>query len=294
MAYVTRSEQHELIQAILDHVENGTEISVPPGFHIPRISKNRLVANDWLKNWHKFETFLKTGVPQFTIYTKGNGKLPFHSFSTLPGEQFCPGAGDCLEFCYSFKAWRYPAAFFRQVQNTILLKSPSGRAYLEYAFSKIPDHDFRLYVDGDFDSLETMKFWFDLLTTRPGIRAYGYSKSWQIFLAYNRLYTFPENYTLNSSSGSKFANSKAIHEKLQALPVYRGNYIAIPSDSKMPNVIENKSEWVEWAKELRQRAKLFGIQNAWICPGKCGNCTPRGHACGNKKFKNVDIVIGIH
>lgn len=48
---------------------------------------------------------------------KGNTKLPFATFSTLPIVT-CPGAGECADWCYSFTAWRYPAAFARQLQNT--------------------------------------------------------------------------------------------------------------------------------------------------------------------------------
>jgi len=63
----------------------------------------------------------------FSIFASGgNSKLPFVSFSTIPGAT-CPGAGECLDFCYSFKAWRYPAAFFRQLQNFHLMNSKEGR-----------------------------------------------------------------------------------------------------------------------------------------------------------------------
>lgn len=44
---------------------------------------------------------LETGRPVFKVFAKGNSKLPFFAFSALP--QFtCPGAGDCLNWCYWF------------------------------------------------------------------------------------------------------------------------------------------------------------------------------------------------
>jgi hypothetical protein len=308
MAYVTRAEQIALIDSILDHVNNGTDIDTPDGFYTPReieLNTGEIVVtwNDWLKNWYKFLEFINTGVPQFTIYTKGNGKLPFYSFSALPGAKFCPGAGECLKWCYSFRAWRYPAAFFRQLQNTILLMSESGRNHLIGAFNIIPDGlDFRLYVDGDFDSLDTMRFWFGLLKTRPNINAYGYSKSWEIFTAYAKRYTFPDNYELNRSSGSKFANNTGgigiptskLAQQIAKLPIFRGDFIAVPTDSKMPDKLTQQSEFNVWAKKLRERAKLYGINRSFVCPGKCGRCTPKGHACGSKRFKNVAVIIGIH
>ena len=290
MPHVTRSDQDKLINSILDNKDTYIlvqDIELPKGIY------ESTAKNGWMDNWIKFEEFLYTGIPQFKIFTKGNGKLPFYSFSSLPGVT-CPGAGDCLKFCYSFRSWRYPAAFFRQIQNTILLMSDTGRKYLREEFNKLkPDHDFRLYVDGDFDSLETMKFWMDLLKSRPDIRAYGYSKSWELFLQYDKLYTFPDNYQLNLSSGSIYQNNKTILDQISKLSIYRGEFIALPSE-KMPNILEDRPSFTAWAKQLRQRAKLYGIKKAWVCPGKCGNCTPTGHACGSKRFKNVPIIIGIH
>ena len=291
MPHVTRSDQDKLINSILDNKDTYIlvqDIELPKGIY------ESTAKNGWMDNWIKFEEFLYTGIPQFTIFTKGNGKLPFYSFSSLPGVT-CPGAGDCLKFCYSFRSWRYPAAFFRQIQNTILLMSDTGRKYLREEFNKLkPDHDFRLYVDGDFDSLETMKFWMDLLKSRPDIRAYGYSKSWKLFIEYDQLgYTFPDNYQLNLSSGSIYQNNKTILDQISKLSIYRGEFIALPSE-KMPNILEDRPSFTAWAKQLRQRAKLYGIKKAWVCPGKCGNCTPTGHACGSKRFKNVPIIIGIH
>ena len=65
----------------------------------------------WLKDGEKLP---------FSVFTVGNMKLPFLNFSTLPAVT-CSGAGSCLNWCYSFKAWRYPSAFFRQCQNTLLM-----------------------------------------------------------------------------------------------------------------------------------------------------------------------------
>ena len=129
----------------------------------------------------KFLNWLKYGgkLP-FSVFTVGNVKLPFLSFSSLPGVT-CPGADDCLNYCYSFKSWRYPSAFFRQVQNTILMsnfplieQALHETLYLKNGnlranFKKlIYEHnnklhlakiDFRLYVDGDFSSIKDLKNW---------------------------------------------------------------------------------------------------------------------------------------
>ena len=54
----------------------------------------------------KFYYWLKLGgkLP-YNVFKVGNSKLPFLNFSTLPGST-CPGAGECLNYCYSFKSWR--------------------------------------------------------------------------------------------------------------------------------------------------------------------------------------------
>ena len=53
---------------------------------------------------------------------------------------------------------------------------------LSKAFLALPKSvTFRLYNDGDFDSLESLRFWFDLHEKRPDVSAYGYSKSWDFF-----------------------------------------------------------------------------------------------------------------
>lgn len=70
--------------------------------------------------------------PWMIISAKGNSKLPFASYSTLPMAS-CPGAGSCRVevveqpgrglvadgYCYSFTAWRYPSAFARQWRNAL-------------------------------------------------------------------------------------------------------------------------------------------------------------------------------
>lgn len=236
----------------------------------------------------KFIPFLRdhNSPAPFTIFAKGNSKLPFYAFSNLPLVN-CPGAGECAKWCYSLKAWRYPAAFFRQVQNTILVREQS--AQLTQAWYKLPkNRDVRLYVDGDFDSIETMDYWFQLLTIRPDLQVYGYSKSWKVFLDYNNSgKPFPKNYVLNMSSGSRYENIGPIRAQMAALPITRGNFVAVPA-GKNPT-----------SKTVREVAKEFGLNKVFVCPGKCGDCIKAQgknvHACGSAdRMKDFNIVIGVH
>lgn len=235
----------------------------------------------------KFIPFLRdrTVSPPFTVFAKGNSKLPFWSFSNLPLVN-CPGKGDCAKWCYSLKAWRYPAAFFRQIQNTILVNEQSP--HLINAWNDIPaNSDVRLYVDGDFNSMRTLTYWFGLMVKRSDLKVYGYSKSWEILLDYhNSGKTFPENYVMNMSSGSKYENVGPIRAAIKKLPIVRGEFIAVPA-GKHPS-----------AKTVREVAKSFGMTRLFICPGKCGSCLPKQgknvHACGSKLLTNTNIIIGTH
>jgi len=227
----------------------------------------------------KFINWLKYGgkLPH-TVFTTGNVKLPFLSFSTLPGVT-CPGAGSCLDYCYSFKAWRQPAAFFRQVQNTLLMhdfktiKTEFIKEISRKKFKNLDKIDFRLYVDGDFSNITDLKNWMQLLEKDPQINAYGYSKSLNLFLQlHDDGFKFPSNYVLNLSNGGKFDSLRPI---LKDLYFVRGNFTAINGDKK----------------EIRKQFtnKIF------VCPGKCGTCTNIGHACGNlTTFNNIEIVIPVH
>lgn len=247
----------------------------------------------WNRDLRKLQLMVLDGKPRFTVYARGNGKLPFLAFSALPGVGFCPGAGDCLNWCYSFRAWRYPAAFSRQVQNAILLQTERGQAVLRSELdkaSKFQEQAFRLYVDGDFGSVANVEFWMDTLRTRPELLTYGYSKSWtEILAADAQGIDWPENYMLNLSSGS--LHNAAQRELVAALPITRGEFIAV---SMGYNVKSSAHGDREHQKALRAKFAETDSRKAFTCPGKCGECTPKGHACGSDRFRGIPVIIAVH
>lgn len=257
-------------------------------------------------HWHKYVRRLAEGLadivsapnafdtPLAVFYLKGNTKLPFASFSALP-EYTCPGAGDCLEWCYSFTGWRYPGTWCRQVMNTLLLRHAPH--VIAHHFGLLgEDIILRLYVDGDFDSDRTVAFWFDLLRSRPDVRAYGYSKSWDLLWEYAQAHPLPPNYRLNLSSGGREQRVSA--EQMMNLSITRGHFVAVPvayrSPGKRGNVGFERYADPEYHRLVRLSASALGMPKVFSCPGKCGECAGGHHACGSDKFKGVVVAIGVH
>jgi hypothetical protein len=167
-----------------------------------------------------------TGIPPFSVIrVDGNKKLPFFAFSSLAIAD-CPGKGECKRYCYSLKAWRFPNAFFRQLQNSLLMRhNPQAIAA---AWSQIPNgKTVRLFVDGDFPSVAILRFFMDLCKARPDLSVYGYSKSWAEFVSLDSSgYVWPSNYLVNKSNGSRWINT-GIANAFSRLPVVRGEFDAV-------------------------------------------------------------------
>lgn len=243
----------------------------------------------WQTNFNKLANVFASHAPSFSIFALGgNSKLPFVSFSTLPGVT-CPGAGDCINFCYSYRAWRYPAAFARMVQNAYLLRfAPNviADAFSLIAAKQIEGFDFRLYVDGDFSGGGDVAFWMQLLHDTPNARAYGYSKSFSALLGYDAIGTWPNNYQLNISGGHNA--SKAMVDYVKALPITRGEFVAVSIGKKVKS---NDHGTIATNAALRA---AFPDTKIFPCPGTCGTCTGKGHACGMPSLKGITIAIAMH
>lgn len=243
----------------------------------------------WQANLNKLADVFATHTAKFSVFALGgNSKLPFVSFSTLPGVT-CPGAGDCINFCYSYRAWRYPAAFARMAQNAYLLRfAPNviADAFSLIAAKRPNGFDFRLYVDGDFSGGADVAFWMQLLHDTPNARAYGYSKSFAALLGYNVIGQWPANYQLNISGGHNASDSMV--DYIKALPITRGEFVAVSIGKKVKSTDHGTP-----ATNAALRA-AFPDQKIFPCPGTCGTCTGKGHACGMQSLKGIKIAIAMH
>ena len=275
-----------LLNTLALSIQNDTAFEALHTLRALRMHKLFKDKKGWQLNFAKLESIILTNIPQYSIFAlSGNSKLPFIAFSTLPGVT-CPGAGACLDFCYSFRAWRYPAAFMRQCQNAWLMKY--NKPAISQAFSTVDAtfnnaYDMRLYVDGDFSSVTDVEFWFTEIATKPNARVYGYSKSFAEILSCT--VAMPNNYMLNISSGHNAPDS--IIDKVKTLSITRGEFIAVSIGRKIKG---SEHGTVAVNKALRE---AYGSK-AFPCPGTCGTCTGKGHACGMQALKNIPIIIAIH
>jgi len=257
-----------------------------------------LAGREWVDTLRQLAAGLRAGRAVYRVFAKGNSKLPFYSYSELP-EYTCPGAGECLRFCYSFTAWRYPQSFARQLQNTLLMRFK--RSIIAREFNRLPvvrgerSVTLRLYVDGDFRDITVLAFWMGLLTKRPEVSCYGYSKSWELFDSWeNQGLRFPPNYTLNLSSGSKYADNADLRDRMGTLDCVRGEFVAVKPNATFAKGFARFAD-----KAYHDAVRVAGREYAntprvFSCPGQCGACLPNGrHACGQRDFL-VTIAIGEH
>jgi hypothetical protein len=250
---------------------------------------NDFKGKGWQTNFNKLADLFSDNQPRFSIFALGgNSKLPFVSFSSLPGVT-CPGAGACIDFCYSYRAWRYPAAFARMVQNAYLMRfAPNviADAFSLIAAKRADGFDFRLYVDGDFANGADVAFWMDTLNDNPKARAYGYSKSFAALLGYDVVGKWPTNYMLNISGGHNA--SQAMVNYVKALPITRGEFVAVSIGRK----VKSSDHGTKSTNDAIRAA--FPDQKIFPCPGTCGTCTGAGHACGLPQMKYRTIAIAMH
>jgi len=278
----------DLLQDFAAVIQTGDQFSISKALYQLQIS-DAFQGKSWQANFAKLADLFADGNARFSIFAAGgNSKLPFVSFSTLPGVT-CPGAGACIDYCYSYRAWRYPAAFARMVQNAWLMRFNSAAistAFAEIAANRPDGFDFRLYVDGDFSSGADVAFWMHQLTITPTARAYGYSKSFAALLGYSIVGAWPTNYQLNISSGHNA--SHAMLTAIKTLPITRGEFIAVSIGRKVKSSEHGSAAVNQALRAAMPNTKIFP------CPGACGSCTGKGHACGMPQLKGRVIAIAMH
>jgi hypothetical protein len=265
----------------------------------------------------------------YTVITPGNSKLDFWAWSVIPMHT-CPGAGACKDWCYSFTGWRNVAPFFRQIQNTFLQRFYQPVIVEVFDTLKTEKRKWiRLYVDGDFDSVETINFWVEAIRTRKELSAYCYTKSWDQFIEYQDILAqngeaWPDNFVVNLSTGSIHGEAK--YNQMLAMKCARGPFIPITIPKTMPKVkalpspkkgmtdaqraevkqnaariaVENRTlRDTIYAPFIRHELRdHYGAEHTFACPADCTKCMDKEgktgkHACGLIKLK-VAIGCALH
>jgi len=247
----------------------------------------------WQQTFDRLIDGLRGDGPGFQIFTKGNSKLPFWSFSSLAIAS-CPGAGECVKWCYSLKAWAHPGGLGRQLQNWLLMRFNKKR--IAVAYDRLPAHlgslTLRLYVDGDFSSMQDIAFWFRLLRSRPEVDAYGYSKSLDLLVEWHTQgLEFPTNYKLNLSTGGTH-DGTPVWQAAETLPITRGVFSAVQLKGKYSRRSLVKYNDPAYHKEVRELGREKYGKPVVSCPGFCGECAHGKHLCSSAQ--GVVILIGAH
>ena len=193
--------------------------------------------------------------------------------------------------------WRNPGSYCRQLQNTILLKHFPD--VVADSFLSLPKNclTVRLYVDGDFGDVDIVAFWMRLIAMRPEISVYGYSKSWAQLLEYDRRVSgsWPNNYVLNISNGSKYDKEPKMSKAISELPISRGRFVAVKIETKGLAKGFARYSQPEYHKRVLTAARATYGKRVASCPGDCDSCGgKREHWCGDKKLVDLTIAIGVH
>lgn len=112
-------------------------------------------------------------------WTKGNLKLgpSVYCYSRLPGRPedggTCPGAKECLEYCYSLRI-RATTPLVWRVYKENTLNGPS--------LPSLPDEAdlVRIHVTGDFDTIPYIESWIKLIKEHPDAAFWSYTRSWRV------------------------------------------------------------------------------------------------------------------
>ena len=179
--------------------------------------------------------------------------------------------------------------------QVVALSGTIFQAITESEFLAIPSDtsEVRLYVDGDFESVERLAWWMRIVAMRPDLDCYGYSKSWQEFLMFfNSGGQFPDNYTLNVSNGSIHDANQVLKDSILALPCTRNEFAGVAIEGDFARGFERYKDPAYHQAVRAAGQREFG-RKVISCPGQCDDCGHGRAMCANKSI-DVPILIGIH
>jgi hypothetical protein len=120
----------------------------------------------------------------------------------LPVMTTCPGAGDCIHYCYAMKAewWgRGRPTLKRRIEN---LTETYKTTFVADMVRRIKEDEIRIFrpqESGDFLDQPYVDKWIEIAEECPETTFYAYTKSLHLNLSH-----FPSNFTLIFSKGGKY------------------------------------------------------------------------------------------
>ena len=57
--------------------------------------------------------------------------------------------------------------------------------------------------------------------------------------------------------------------------------------------IRKSDNWLKYQQAVMDAAKKLGYGKTYVCPGRCGDCSAKTHACGNPAL-TIPIAIAVH
>lgn len=148
-------------------------------------------------------------------YMQTNGKLEQSSVYTyafnLPAIDTCPGAGDCVKFCFAaIEQKQYPSALKHRQDSFALSKSPDFIETINAELAMLRTKHkkrgtkfaIRMHASGDFYSPAYILAWATVVEMNSDIHFYCYTKSVALFKRMNVAGTFSNWSVIYSLSGT--------------------------------------------------------------------------------------------
>jgi len=134
--------------------------------------------------------------------SRGNHKLSKEQLIwNLPRGKTCPGAGDCLKWCYEIKTERiYRNARLSRERNLLFSKSDMFMSTLIEYLRKSKKKIVRIHSSGDFYSQVYLDKWKAIARTLKDTTFYAFTKSFHLDLYSN----LSSNFIILQSTASKW------------------------------------------------------------------------------------------
>ncbi len=119
-----------------------------------------------------------------SIVRQGNSKLGKSIGKVaLAAVDTCPGRGSCEKVCYAARLMRiYPSYNDMVVRQTKLLRE-NPEAYFGQIRADLKSNGYRtvrIHESGDFESIQQIAGWMEIVADFPNVQFFGYTRSWVV------------------------------------------------------------------------------------------------------------------